>query len=118
MSNLRVCDLLVIGLLIVARFGAHAAAEFDSIAGAKSHFAKFDGNKVHYATIGKGDKTLVFIHGWAGNLGFWREQAPALADKARLILVDLPGHGRSDKPQTEYTMEYFARGVLAVMQDA
>lgn len=88
------------------------------IPGAKSHFARFDTNKVHYLTAGNGAKTLVFIHGWSGNSGFWREQVPALADKAQLILIDLPGHGQSDKPRTDYTMDYLARGVLAVMRDA
>jgi pimeloyl-ACP methyl ester carboxylesterase len=57
------------------------------------------------------------IHGWAGNIDFWREQTSALKDKARLILIDLPGHGQSDKPQTDYTMDYFARGVVAVLAD-
>src|SRR5882672_9638914 len=80
------------------------------IPGAKSHFARFETNRIHYLLAGKGTQTVVFIHGWAGNSGFWREQVPALADKAKLILIDLPGHGRSDKPHTDYTMDYFARG--------
>src|SRR5262245_54498477 len=84
----------------------------------KSHFASFGTNKVHYVTVGTGRQTVVFIHGWAGNTGLWREQVPALADKARLILIDLPGHGQSDKPRTAYTMDFFARGVRAVMRDA
>jgi pimeloyl-ACP methyl ester carboxylesterase len=88
------------------------------IPGAQSHFARLDTNKVYYLIAGKGAQTLVFVHGWSGNSGFWREQVPALADKARLILVDLPGHGQSDKPQTDYTMDYLARGVVAVMRDA
>jgi len=106
-------------LLLVNRSGAQTLSHSaNPIPGAKSHFAKFDTNKVHYLTVGQGAKTLVFIHGWAGNSGFWREQLPALADKAQLILIDLPGHGQSDKPRTDYTMDYFARGVLAVMDDA
>jgi pimeloyl-ACP methyl ester carboxylesterase len=89
------------------------------IPGAKSHFTRFDAtNKIHYLLVGRGTQTVVFIHGWSANSGFWREQVPALADKAKLILVDLPGHGRSDKPHTDYTMDYLARGVLAVMRDA
>lgn len=110
--------ILAMALLAASAFRAPAAPEPGSIPDAKSHFAKFDDNKVHYATIGKGGATLVFIHGWSGNLGMWREQVPALVDKARLILIDLPGHGGSDKPKTDYTLDYFARGVLAVMQDA
>ncbi len=85
---------------------------------AKSHFAKFGTNKIHYFVAGQGKHVLVFVHCWSGNLGFWREQVPALADKAWLILIDLPGHGQSDKPHTAYTMDYFAGAVLAVMRDA
>jgi pimeloyl-ACP methyl ester carboxylesterase len=68
--------------------------------------------------VGGGRQTIVFVHCWAGNLGFWREQVPALADKARLVLIDLPGHGQSDKPHTAYTMDFFASAILAVMRDA
>src|SRR5579862_816857 len=84
----------------------------------KSHFVSFNGNKIHYVTAGAGSHTIVFVHCWAGNLGFWREQVPALADKARLVLIDLPGHGQSDSPLTGYGMDYFAGAVLSVMQDA
>jgi pimeloyl-ACP methyl ester carboxylesterase len=88
------------------------------VADGKSHFISVGTSRIHYVTIGKGSRTLVFVHGWACNLDFWREQVSALADKARLILIDLPGHGQSDKPQTAYTMDFFAKAVLAVMRDA
>jgi pimeloyl-ACP methyl ester carboxylesterase len=84
----------------------------------QSHYAAFGTNRLHYVTAGKGEHTIVFVHCWAGNSDLWHEQVPALADKARLILVDLPGHGQSDKPHTDYTMDYFATAVLAVMRDA
>jgi pimeloyl-ACP methyl ester carboxylesterase len=74
--------------------------------------------RIHYVTAGRGERTIVFVHCWAGNLSFWREQIPALADKARLVFIDLPGHGKSDKPQTTYTIDLFADAVLAVLKDA
>jgi pimeloyl-ACP methyl ester carboxylesterase len=83
-----------------------------------SHFVACESNKVHYRTLGQGAATLVFIHGWACHLGFWREQATAFAGQARLIFIDLPGHGQSDKPQTAYTMDFLARAVVAVLRDA
>jgi pimeloyl-ACP methyl ester carboxylesterase len=89
-----------------------------SIANGKSHFARFGTNKVHYVTVGKGKKVVVFVHGWACNAAFWREQTPAIKDKAKLILIDLPGHGESDKPQTDYSMDFFADAVIAVLKDA
>lgn len=91
---------------------------FAAAAGAQSHFISVGGNRIHYVTAGEGEPTLVFIHGWACHLGFWREQVAALADKARLIFIDLPGHGQSDTPETNYTMDFFAEAVLAVMRHA
>jgi pimeloyl-ACP methyl ester carboxylesterase len=94
------------------------STDFKSIVGGQSHVVSFGTNKVHYLTMGEGRQTLVFIHGWACNLNFWREQAAAFADKARLIFIDLPGHGGSDKPNTAYTMDFLARAVIAVLRDA
>jgi pimeloyl-ACP methyl ester carboxylesterase len=88
------------------------------VANGESHFISVGANRIHYVTAGKGSRTIVFIHGWACNLGFWREQVAALADKARLILIDLPGHGQSDKPQANYTMDFFAEAVLAMLREA
>jgi pimeloyl-ACP methyl ester carboxylesterase len=82
------------------------------------HFVSAGANRIHYVNAGKGNRTIVFVHGWACNLGFWRKQVAPLADKARLILIDLPGHGQSDKPPTAYTMDFFAEAVLAVLRDA
>jgi pimeloyl-ACP methyl ester carboxylesterase len=98
--------------------GCATGSKPKTLADGESHFVSFGTNKVHYVTVGHGRQTIVFIHCWAGNLGFWREQVPALADKARLVLIDLPGHGQSDKPHTAYTMDFFASAVLAVMSDA
>jgi pimeloyl-ACP methyl ester carboxylesterase len=106
--------LLIAGCASSRNSGGPASA----VAESKSRFAKFGTNKVHYEVEGKGKHTIVFVHCWSGNLGFWNEQVPALRDRARLILIDLPGHGQSDKPHTAYTMDFFAEAVLAVMRDA
>jgi len=90
----------------------------EKLAKTESHFARMGTNRIHYLTQGQGTNTIVFIHGWACNAGFWREQVPVFAEKAKLVLVDLPGHGESDKPETHYTMDYFADAVIAVMRDA
>jgi pimeloyl-ACP methyl ester carboxylesterase len=80
-------------------------------------FATYDGARVHYESYGKGKDAIVFIHGWTCDLTFWRGQAPVY-EKRRSLLVDLPGHGQSDKPDVPYTQERFARGVEAVMRAA
>ena len=85
---------------------------------AESRWAKLDGAKIHYVNYGKGEEALVLIHGWTQNIDGWRDQAIDLAKRNRVVAIDLPGHGQSDKPQTSYSMDYFARAVEAVMRDA
>lgn len=95
-----------------------ASPKPQTLADADEHVVAFGTNKIRYVTVGEGDSTIVFIHGWACNLNFWREQISALADKAKLVLIDLPGHGQSDKPNTSYTMDFLARAVVSVLRDA
>ena len=91
---------------------------FWSPLGEESKFAKLDGRRVHYESYGSGREAIVLIHGWTCDLGFWRGQIPDLSKRARVIAIDLPGHGQSDKPDIAYTMDLFARAVDAVMVDA
>ena len=79
--------------------------------------ATYDGAKVHYESYGKGQDAVVFIHGWTCDLTFWRGQAPVY-EKRRALLIDLPGHGQSEKPEVAYTQERFARAIDAVMREA
>src|ERR1700730_18867018 len=43
-----------------------------------------------------GGRDLVLLHGWGLNLRVWDELAGALAQRFRVIAIDLPGHGKSD----------------------
>lgn len=85
----------------------------------KSNWAQLDGVKLHYYDIGnRGEKkALVLIHGWTGNAELWNGSYSSFP-KYRVIALDLPGHGQSDKPKTDYTMDYFARAVNAVLVKA
>src|SRR6266513_3870738 len=89
----------------------------DGVKGQAGLNAVYDGARVHYESYGKGKDAVVFIHGWTCDLTFWRSQAPVY-EKHRSLLVDLPGHGQSDKPDVPYTQERFARGAEAVMRAA
>jgi pimeloyl-ACP methyl ester carboxylesterase len=85
----------------------------------KSRFARLDAIRVHYNDYGAGKEALVFIHGWTCNIGFWKANIPAFTGQTRVLAVDLPGHGASDKPENiAYSMDLFARAVDAVMRDA
>jgi pimeloyl-ACP methyl ester carboxylesterase len=85
----------------------------------KSHWAEFEKTKVHYYDIGAGKdkKALVFIHGWTCSADFWKDNYNAFPGY-RVIALDLIGHGQSDKPKADYSMEYFAKSVEAVLKAA
>src|SRR5260221_3377252 len=98
-------------ILILAAFSAFA---FDRTP--KDHWAKYDGGKVHYYDIGnhKAKNALILVHGWTCDADLWKGSYGAFPNY-RVIAIDLPGHGRSDKPKVNYSMEYFARSIEAVI---
>ncbi|HEX8369365.1 MAG TPA: alpha/beta hydrolase [Pyrinomonadaceae bacterium] len=104
-------------LLLVLCFAASSALAQAEKQALKSKFADIQGVKVHYNDVGKGKNALVFVHGWTCSADFWRQSVNEFPNY-RVIAVDLPGHGISDKPQTDYSMEYFAKSVEAVLKDA
>jgi pimeloyl-ACP methyl ester carboxylesterase len=79
--------------------------------------ANFDGVAVQYTSTGSGRRALAFVHGWGCRKEFWRHSAGAFPEH-RVVAIDLPGHGRSDKPRVQYSLQYFADSVAAVMLDA
>ncbi|MBP6107950.1 MAG: pimeloyl-ACP methyl ester esterase BioH [Steroidobacteraceae bacterium] len=54
---------------------------------------------------------LVLLHGWALHGGMWGPWIDELARRARLHLIDLPGHGRSRWPEGASTLRDLARAV-------
>jgi pimeloyl-ACP methyl ester carboxylesterase len=83
-----------------------------------SRFARYQNIKIHYKNLGVGRSAVVFVHGWACDLSVWTRQIEPLDGRVRLLLLDLPGHGRSDAPNVHYTMDLFAGAINAVMQAA
>jgi pimeloyl-ACP methyl ester carboxylesterase len=97
---------------------ADSSAEAKNNSEGDSRFTKLDGGRIHYVNYGKGSEALILIHGWTCNVDNWNAQFPDFAKRTRVIAIDLPGHGKSDKPQITYSMDLFARAVDAVMLDA
>ena len=107
-------NLLCLALLLI-----FSTAVFASEQTPKSNWAKFGVNKIHYYDVGskKNKDTIVFVHGWTCTADFWRGQIRAFP-KMRVVAIDLLGHGRSDKPETQYSMEFFAKAIESVMNHA
>ncbi|MCR4416270.1 MAG: alpha/beta hydrolase [Ignavibacteria bacterium] len=72
--------------------------------------------KLAYIDEGKGE-VILLVHGLASNLGFWRYNAPELAKHFRVIAVDLPGYGKSDKGNYSYKMKFFANTLKQLLDE-
>lgn len=82
----------------------------------------YDGLKIAFEQRGRrqgaGERPIVLIHGLLLPRIHHRPLADALADRGnRVILIDLLGHGESDKPKHSrfYSMEFFGRQVVALL---
>jgi len=69
-----------------------------------------DGLTLHYVVAGRGP-AVVLLHGLGGFAQSWRHTIDALAPRATVFALDLPGFGRSAKPSTAYRLGYFARAL-------
>jgi pimeloyl-ACP methyl ester carboxylesterase len=67
-----------------------------------------DGVKLYYEETGAGEPTLLLVHGWCCDHRYLAAQAEYFSPRFRVLSVDLRGHGLSDAPQQEYSMEGFA----------
>jgi pimeloyl-ACP methyl ester carboxylesterase len=112
--HIRWLHLLICGLLMLVP----AAAQKPTDSQGELRSTTLDGARVYYKSYGKGKEALVLIHGWSCNMDYWRDQIPDFEKRSRVIAIDLPGHGQSDKPELAYTMDLFARAVDAVLRDA
>jgi len=59
--------------------------------------------------------TIVMLHGFGGNAMQWKYQLRALSPTHRCIALDLRGHGKSDKPLTEYSVDEMIADIEAVL---
>ena len=101
-------------LLIVSSFiSCHTAVSLKQL---PSQYLFCDNIRLHYKTYGQGEQPLVFIHGFGCDMECWREQFPFFATRdVAMVFIDLPGYGGSDKPQAEYSPDFFAKAVKTVL---
>ena len=71
----------------------------------------------HVAEAGSGDDVVLCLHGWPQHWYEWRHLMPALADRHRVIALDLRGFGWSEAPRDGYEKEDMATDVLAVLDE-
>jgi 2-hydroxy-6-oxonona-2,4-dienedioate hydrolase len=77
---------------------------------------KISGVNVHFVETGKGPPIL-FLHGLGGSWRDWSANLPAFAANHRVMAMDFPGFGESDKPEVQYSIEWLADVVEKFLQE-
>lgn len=72
--------------------------------------------RLFYEEFGEG-KPIICLHGYPLDYSIWLPLVEGLQSRARVILPDLRGHGRSPAPSGVYSMEGMAGDVLGLMDD-
>jgi pimeloyl-ACP methyl ester carboxylesterase len=75
----------------------------------------FNNKSISFTDQGRG-RTLVLLHGFTESGKIWKEFSKKLCNDFRVIVIDLPGHGKSDGVADVHTMELQAEVVHHVLE--
>lgn len=84
------------------------------------HMFSYGRHQLAYESYGSGDRVLVWMHGLLLDANLSRGLARYLAAQGnRVVLLDLLGHGRSDKPRhaSAHRMDVYAGHVLRLLDE-
>ena len=104
-----------------ARKAAKPASAIDAPGGPDSRvlptprFVRAGGRRLRYLSLGSGPDPMLLIHGFGGDLDTWMLNRDALAQDRRVVALDLPGHGYSDKTLASGSLAEYAAAVIDFM---
>jgi len=78
-------------------------------------YIEVNGLDYFYQVQGSG-LTLLLLHGFTGSSENWLDTLNPFSDRFQVVLIDLPGHGRTASPSASerYTMENASRDLIAI----
>jgi pimeloyl-ACP methyl ester carboxylesterase len=75
-----------------------------------------DGLSIAYDVRGQGKVAVVFLHCWACDRSFWKDQVEPLSRRHRVVTIDLGGHGASGADRAHWTVAGLGGDVQAVVE--
>jgi pimeloyl-ACP methyl ester carboxylesterase len=111
---------LLLSILFLFCFGVAKSQSIPpKIPADSGYFASFDGTKVYYEVYGKGQPVLL-VHGFIVNSSSWKRTAlfdSLIKGGFQVILIDLRGNGKSDKPHdsTAYDHDAEAKDIIRLI---
>ncbi|MDO0929660.1 alpha/beta hydrolase [Streptomyces sp. TG1A-8] len=89
----------------------------DDLTGFTHRWVDADGIRLHAVEGGRADgPAVVLLAGFPQTWRAWRKVMPRLADRSRVIAIDLPGQGHSERPERSYDTHTVAAHVHAAVQ--
>lgn len=80
-----------------------------------------NGCLIHYQQYASAAKepvsTVIFLHGLGSSIRDWSDQIPALIPFYNVLLVDLRGHGQSDKPLGPYSIQQMSCDIYTLANE-
>ena len=117
--NLRVMRIILIIALVLVGYNTQAQRLYPQLKRVSSydqieypyqvHKQNLSNNiTVAYMDEGKGNETIVFVHGLGSYSPAWKKNIEGLKANYRCIALDLPGFGKSTKNDYESSMSFYA----------
>ena len=82
----------------------------------REEFIYIDGSKIRYIKTGSSKKNLVLIHGIGASAERWNPIMSYFGKHYSVFVPDLIGFGHSDKPNTDYTADFFAKFMASFVE--
>ncbi len=76
-----------------------------------------NGASLFFVEKGQGDLTFLFIHNTGGDHRLFAPQLDFFSRWGRVVIPDLRGHGKSDKPKKKYSIEVFGEDLICLCKE-
>ena len=78
---------------------------------------EYDGIKINYVDLGNKDgDAIVYLHGWGQNIEMMMPIAKPFVDTNRIIIIDLPGFGKSEEPKSAWDLDQYVVMVYELLK--
>jgi len=71
--------------------------------------------ELYYEQHGEGEP-IIFSYGWLDDCSVWSSQIEHFSERYNTIVYDHRGHGRSDKPEGDYSMQTLSNDLHALIE--
>jgi pimeloyl-ACP methyl ester carboxylesterase len=83
----------------------------------QEEFVTVQGSRIRYLKAGSGKKNLILIHGLGASAERWELVIPSFSKYFTVYVPDLIGFGLSDKPNVDYTTDFFAKFITSFLDE-